>query len=90
MPLSLAQIYDVCLATDTNEKCCRYLSQDSDTLNYHCLKKSLFKKEIDDEIDCGIKMQKDENSIEFAEFHFFMAGLKENQIEELKQLLFNK
>ena len=50
MPLSLAQIYDVCLATDPDGKCCRYLSQEGDSSNYHCLKKTNFKSEIDQEI----------------------------------------
>jgi hypothetical protein len=47
MPLSLAQVYDICLATDPDGKCCRYLSQDSNGNDYHCLKKSQFKKEIE-------------------------------------------
>jgi len=50
MPLSLAQVYDVCLATDPDGKCCRYLSEDVDGRVYHCLKKSSFKKEIDQEV----------------------------------------
>jgi hypothetical protein len=54
MPLSLAQVYDICLATDPDGKCCRYLSQDSNGNDYHCLKKSQFKKEIDEEVDNGI------------------------------------
>lgn len=78
MPLSLAQIYDVCLATDTNEKCCRYLSQDSDTLNYHCLKKSLFKKEIDDEITNGagkgVQMPRGDNCEGYPVFIHLTVG----------------
>jgi len=47
-------------------------------------------KEIDDDINCAIKMQKDQNSCEFAEFRFLIANLKEKQIEIMKKLLFNK
>lgn len=54
MPLSLAQVYDICLATEPNGKCCRYLSQDGDGIDYHCLKKTHFKKEIDAETSTGI------------------------------------
>jgi hypothetical protein len=42
MPLSLAQVYDICLATDPDGNCCRYLSQDGHGTDYHCLKKSQF------------------------------------------------
>lgn len=47
-------------------------------------------KESEDDRNCAIKMQNDNNSIEFAQFRFLMAEFKENEIEELKQLLFNK
>ena len=56
MPLTLSQVYDVCLATDPDGKCCRYLSQDGHGTDYHCLKKSQFKKEIDEETEEGINI----------------------------------
>jgi hypothetical protein len=47
-------------------------------------------KESQDDRKCAIKMEKDGDSLEFAQFNFLMAEFKEKQIEELKQLLFNK
>ena len=55
MPLSLSQVYDVCQATDPDGKCCRYLSQDGHGTDYHCLKKSQFKKEIDEETEALVE-----------------------------------
>jgi len=50
MPLSLKQLQDVCLLYASDYRRCRYLGQDeNDPSIWQCLKKSLKKKEIDDE-----------------------------------------
>ena len=78
MPLSLAQVYDICLATDPDGKCCRYLSQDGDGNDYHCLKKSSFKKEIDQEIKenifKGMKVPKGDNCEGYPIFNRLVVG----------------
>ena len=47
MPLSIDQVYDICLASDNKGNCCKYLSQDSGGSDFHCLKKTEYKKDID-------------------------------------------
>jgi hypothetical protein len=78
MPLSLAQVYDICLATDSDDKCCRYLSQDASTNEYHCLKKSKFKDEIDEETVNGmmknLKMPKGDNCEGYPVFIHLTVG----------------
>lgn len=49
MPLSLKQLENVCQYRDFS-KCCKYLVEDSDSSkNFHCLKLSKFKNEIDEQ-----------------------------------------
>jgi hypothetical protein len=56
MPLSLAQLKDVCLLHRQDYKRCRYLAQDDmDGSKWYCLKKTVKKVEIDDETDEYVK-----------------------------------
>jgi len=59
MPLSLAQLKDVCLLHRQDGKRCRYLAQDElDGSKWYCLKKSGKKAEVDDETEDYIKESK--------------------------------
>jgi hypothetical protein len=55
MPLSIDQVYDICLASDNKGNCCKYLSQDSGGSDFHCLKKTEYKKDIDYETNLNAK-----------------------------------
>lgn len=78
MPLSLAQVHDICLATDPDGNCCRYLSQDGNMNDYHCLKKSKFKDEIDQETKKGsiknLKIPKGDNCEGYPIFIHLTVG----------------
>jgi hypothetical protein len=78
MPLSLGQVYDICQATDPDGKCCRYLSQDGHGTDYHCLKKSQFKKEIDEETEesvaKGLRVSRGDNCEGYPVFIHLTVG----------------
>lgn len=50
--LSLKQLQDICLVSDTSYQKCRYLSQDeTDYTKWYCLKRSPKAADIDSELD---------------------------------------
>lgn len=60
--LSLKQVQDVCLAYSGDNDRCRYLAQDNiDRRKWYCLKQTVKKTEIDDDVNEFLRELKNKN-----------------------------